>query len=169
MQHAENRQAKAEQTRDELAKALADASARTRKQALTLADRAVRDRQREQATREKAKARVDTLPETIYARDTTRDGVMTCLKLNVLSLLEFVLHEYFGGLGLHWRTFIEQFVALPVQMRSSKTRCVYSIQANGRQPERMDQLRGALDEINRRKLKRGKQLLVFELVESDSG
>jgi len=29
--------------------------------------------------------------------------------------------------------------------------------------------RGALDEINRRKLKRGKQLLVFELVESDSG
>jgi len=169
VQRARSRQAKAEQTRDELADALADASARTRKQALTLADRAVRDRQREQATREKAKARADTLPQTIYARDTTRDGVMTCLKLNVLSLLEFVLHEYFGGLGMHWRTFIEQFVALPVQVRSSTTRCVYSIQANGRQPERMDQLRGALDEVNRRRLKRGKQLLVFELVAPDSG
>ena len=60
-------------------------------------------------------------------------------------------------------------VALPVEVRSTSHRRVYAITANRRQPERTEQLRHALAEINRRKLKCGKQLLVFELVESGRG
>ena len=163
VQYATRRHERAEQTRDDLAQALVDIPAKARKQALTLAERAVADRDRDQQRREQTKARVDTLPCDIYVRDTGRDSVMTCLKLNVLSLLEFVMQEYFGGVAMHWRTFIEQFVGLPVEVRSNKRRCVYVIETNRRQPERMAQLRRAVEEINRRKIRRGKQLLVFEL------
>ena len=97
-------------------------------------------------------------------RDTRRDSVMTCLKLTVLSLIEFTLPEYFGGVKMQWRTFIEQFVALPVTVRTSKHRCVYEILANPRQPARMAQLSAALDEMNGRGLRRGERLLVFKLV-----
>ena len=163
--HAAHRRELAEQTRDELAGALAEAPARTRKQVLTLADRALAARDKEHRKREKTRTRVDTLPGEIYVRDTRRDSIMTCLKLNVLSLLEFVMQEYFGGVAMTWRTFIEQFVALPVEVRSNKRRCVYAIKANRRQPERMAQLRRAVEEINGREIRRGKQLLVFELCE----
>ena len=47
------------------------------------------------------------MPRQIYTRDTGRDTVMTCLKLNALLLLEFVLKEYFGDLRMEWRTFID--------------------------------------------------------------
>ena len=169
VQYAARRHELAEQTRDELAEALAGVPAKARKQALTLADRAVADRDKEHQRREQAKARVDTLPGDIYVRDTGRDSVMTCLKLNVLSLLEFVMQEYFGGVAMHWRTYIEQFVALPVEVRSNTRQCVYVITANPRQPKRMAQLRRAVDEVNRRKIRRGKQLLMFEIEEPASG
>jgi len=169
VRHSARRRELAEQVRDDLAEALVDAPAKARKQALTLAHRAVADREKAQQRSKQAKARVDTLPGDIYVRDTGRDSVMTCLKLNVLSLLEFVMQEYFGGVGMHWRTFIEQFVGLPVEVRSNKRRCVYVIKANRRQPERMAQLRRAVDEVNRRKIRRGKQVLVFEIEESAAG
>ncbi len=169
VRHAARRHELAEQTRDDLAEALVDAPAKARKQALTLAHRAVADRDKEHQRREQARARVDTLPGDIYVRDTGRDSVMTCLKLNVLSLLEFVMQEYFGGVAMHWRTFIEQFVGLPVEVRSNKRRCVHVIKANRRQPERMAQLRRAVDEVNRRKIRRGKQVLVFEIEELAPG
>lgn len=169
LQRASARRERAEQTREELSKALADAPASARKQALTLADRAVRDRSKEQQRSEQAKARVDTLPDDIYVRDTGRDSIMTCLKLNVLSLVELVLQEYFGGVSMHWRTFIEQFVALPVQVRDHGSRRVHVIRSNRRQPERMAQLRRAVDEVNRRRIKRDGKLLEFVVVEPETG
>jgi hypothetical protein len=108
------------------------------------------------------------MPREIYARDPGRDNVMTCLKLNALLLLEFVLKEYFGDLRMEWRTFIEQFLYLAVTVRTSHRRVLYQIHENVRQPERMAQLRVACDAINSRRIHRGKDLLKFEVVEPAS-
>ena len=105
------------------------------------------------------------MPREIYARDPGRDNVMTCLKLNALLLLEFVLKEYFGDLHMEWRTFIEQYLLLPVTVRTSRRRVLYQIHANDRQPKRMAQLRVACDAINQRRVHRGKRWLKFEVVE----
>ena len=42
------------------------------------------------------------------------------------------MQEHFGGAKMLWRTFIEQLVALPVTVRTTKHRRVYEIQANNR-------------------------------------
>lgn len=112
--------------------------------------------------------RLRTMPRQIYARDPTRDNIMTCLKLHTLMLVEFVLKEYFGGLRMEWRTFIEQFNMLPVTVRTSPTRVLHQIHANPRQPARMDDLRCACEVINERSLRRGKHRLVFEVIDPDS-
>ena len=77
--------------------------------------------------------------------------------------LEFVLQEYFGGAKMELRTFIEEFVPMPVTVRSNKVRCVYELHGNPRRPSTMVWLQAAVDELNRRRIKRGEQLLVFEL------
>jgi hypothetical protein len=109
------------------------------------------------------------MPREIYARDPGRDNVMTCLKLNALLLLEFVLKEYFGDLRMEWRTFIEQYLLLAVTVRTSSRRALYQIEANPRQPERMTQLRAACDAINKRRVHRGKRLLWFEVIAPSLG
>jgi hypothetical protein len=110
-------------------------------------------------------ARLQSMPRTIYARDTGRDNLMTCLKLHVLMLVEWVLREYFGGVRIEWRTFIESFVMLPVTVRRTKTRVRYELHANPRQPERTAQLVAACAEINRRALRRGERRLEFAVLD----
>ena len=109
------------------------------------------------------------MPREIYARDTGRDNIMTCLKLNMLLLLEFVLREYFDGLRMEYRNFIEQFVMLAVTVRTSRRRVLYQIHSNPRQPQRMEQLRAACEAINARKIHRDEQLLRFEVIEPAAG
>ena len=120
---------------------------------------AVRSAERETAaTRRKQKEAVaeqqrqSTKPREIYLRDTTRDGIVTSAKLTVLMLMEYALKEYFGGLRMEIRTFIESFVNLPVTIRRTQTETVYEIQANDRNPRSMTQLRAACAEVNGRKL-----------------
>jgi hypothetical protein len=105
------------------------------------------------------------MPRETYARDPGRDNVMTCLKLNALLLLEFVLKEYFGDLRMEWRTFIEQYLLLPVTVRTSPRRVLYQLHANERQPQRMKQLRAACDAINKRRVHREKRSLWFEVID----
>ena len=155
----------AEATRAELAEEGAVRSGPARKKALGLADKDVRLTNKASKQAQAELERLRSMPRVIYARDTGRDSVMSCLKAAVLALIEYVMREYFDGLGMEWRTFIEQFVMLPVTVRKTKTRCVYEILANVRQPERMAQLRAACDEINRREIRRGRQLLVFKVVD----
>ncbi|MCP3963115.1 MAG: hypothetical protein GY719_35190 [bacterium] len=109
------------------------------------------------------------MPREIYARDPSRDTVMTCLKLNALLLLEFVLKEYFGDLRMEWRTFIEQYLLLAVTVRTSQRRVLYQIHANDRQPQRMAQLREACNAINKRLIQREERLLKFEVIDPASG
>lgn len=129
-------------------------------------EQASKARTKERERREQRQAKLATMPSEIYARDTGRDSIMTCLKLNVLSLVEHVLQEYFDGAKMTWRTYIEQFVALPVTVHVAGGRRVFRIVANPRQPERTAQLRAALVTINQRRLRSGKHLLVFELDEA---
>lgn len=105
------------------------------------------------------------MPRKIYARDPGRDNVMTCLKLNALLLLEFVLKEYFDDLRMEWRTFIDQYLFLAVTVRTTHRRVLYQIHGNDRQPERMSQLQAACDAINSRRIHRDKRLLKFEVIE----
>ena len=163
---AEAVQSKAQSTRTELVEAATGRQDPVVRQAIDLANKEAR---RTVQSTERARDRLErlrTTPREIYARDTGRDGLMTCLKMNALMLLEFVLKEYFGGLKMEWRTFIEQVLPLPVTVYTTSRRCRYAIHANPRQPERMEQLREACAEINRRKLRRRKRLLVFEVVET---
>ena len=110
-----------------------------------------------------------TMPRQIYARDPSRDNIMSCLKLNALMLLEFVLKEYFGDLRIQWRTYIEEIMALAVTVRTSRSRLLYEIHENRRNPAFMEHLRTACAEINRRRLHRDKRLLVFRVVEGPPG
>jgi len=108
--------------------------------------------------------RLQTMPRQIFARDTGRDNIMTCLKLNVLMLASFVLREYFGGLKMELRTFIEALVTLPVTVRTSSTRVRYQLHANPRKPQLTARLRDACDTINHRRLKTGKQRIFYEVI-----
>jgi hypothetical protein len=161
--HAQRRHEAALETQSDLADALQEVAGEARDQALGLADRNVRDRARQVTRNEAAHAKLQTQPSQIYVRDVGRDSVMTCLKLGALALVEYVLQEYFGGVQMEWRTFIEQFVALPVTVRSTRRRRLFQLHANPRQPGHMAHLARAVAEINRRQIRRGGQLLVFEL------
>ena len=161
--NAEVARTRALETRAELGAAAQTLPTSAKNKALALADKAVKQAESKVADKTARKATLETMPRTIYKRDTGRDGLMTCLKLNLTMLIEFVLREYFDGLGLEWRTFIEQFVALPVTVRTTRTRRCFEIHANPRQPKIMAQLAKAIDAINARKLRQGGKLLVFKL------
>jgi len=160
---AQDAHERATATRAELKEALVEVPGTARREVLGLADRDIREKAKRSKRQEEAKARLDTTPTAIFERDVGRDSIMTCLKLNVLTLIEFVMQEYFGGLKMEWRTFIEHFAALPVTVRTTQHRVVFQIHANLRQRTRMAQLETAVAEVNRRRIRRGKQMLVFEL------
>ena len=131
------------------------------------AKRQVRSLEKQVDQKQKASEKLEKMPSEIYERDFGRDQIATCLKLMVMALLETVLKEYFGGIGMELPTFIEQFVALPVTIRCTPGHCVYEIEVNPRQPEHMARLWRAVAEMNRRKLKRGKQLLRFVVISGE--
>jgi len=160
---AQQRLETAKATRTAIAKALRKASPDARKAALALADKGLRaaEKQSERAVAELQ--RLDTMPKQIFERDTGRDAVMTCLKVTVMTLLEFVLKDYFGGAAMEWSTFIAQLVPMPLTVRSSPERCLYQLHANPRHPTLMAALQAAVAEINRRDLRRGGQRLLFEI------
>ena len=163
---AKQRHDRSTATREELAQGLAMVPAKTRKRAMALADAQVSATKKQIAARQGKRDHLKTLPEQIYVRDTGRDAIMTCLKMTVMALTEFVLREYFDGLTMEWRTFIDQFVSMPVTVRSSARRCLFQIHTNARNPQLMAKVAVAVAEINRRELRRGKQRLVFELLPS---
>ena len=109
--------------------------------------------------------RYQSHPREIYKRDTTRETVMTCVKMAMLALVEFALHEYFGGLKIQYRTFIEELNMLPVTVVTSPSQVTYRIHPNERQPARMDRLRKACDAINERDLHQAEKRLRFELLD----
>jgi hypothetical protein len=133
-------------------------------------------KQRRAAERNKDKAqrkhdRLASMPREIYVRDTTRDGIATCAKLTLLMLVEFVLKEYFGGLRMEPRNFIETFNYLPVTIRRAHAEVRYELHANPRDPKRMEQLRAACAEASRRELRdrNGKRMCFVVIDDEDVG
>jgi hypothetical protein len=116
---------------------------------------------------EKVCAKLATTSPVIYERDTARENVVTAFTLNVLFLIEFVLREYFGGIRMELRTFIEYFVNQPLTVTTTDTELTYRIQANPRNKERTDQMRKACDEVTRRRLTRGNRRLVFLVIDRE--
>ncbi len=129
---------------------------------------AVSARKRAHKSLEKAErelSKLKSLPREIYQRDTTRDSIATCAKLTAFMLIEYALREYFGGLRIEARTFIERFVQIPVVIRSSKRRRLHQLQGNPRDPEATELLRVACAVVNARNIHDGEQLLRFEVVD----
>ena len=64
---------------------------------------------------------------------------------------------------MQWQSFVEAYAALPVTMRDEPAKRTYTIAANPRDPARTQALRNAAAEINRRRIRAGKQLAVFQV------
>jgi hypothetical protein len=109
-------------------------------------------------------SRLSTTPRLIYRRDTTRENIATAATLSVLLLIEFVLREYFGGMRINLRTFIEQFIMVPVTVRTTSNRIIYQFHANPRNRKRTSQLRDACKVINGKSLRRSGKPMVFEVI-----
>ena len=107
---------------------------------------------------------INTTPRIIYKRDTSRENIVTAAKMTTILLIEYVLREYFAGLGIEFRTFIEYFVYLPVTIRTSSNEIRYQIEENPRNNNRTQQLQKACAEITRRQIVRDGRRLVFEVV-----
>jgi len=150
------------------ARALLEATARAhRSTARDQVVRAEREARRAEKDLQAAKAEVQrlaTTPREIYVRDTTRDGIVTCMKMTVLMLIEYVLKEYFGGLRMEVRSFIENYLWLPVTVRETASAVVYQIEGNPRSPADIERLRAACAEATRRGIMAGGKRLRFELV-----
>ena len=139
------------------------------RKALRLTTNATKKAQRALERDEAKLTKLESMPREIYLRDTTRDSIATCAKLTAFTLVEYVLREYFGGLRIEPRSFIERIVALPVTIRSAKRRRLYCIHANPRAPKDTELLRAACDAVNAREIHDGEQLLRFEVVEEQAG
>lgn len=170
IEHTAEARARSEAAQENLA--VATAAKEAEEQRVRAARQAVASAEKERATAtralEKASAELEkmrTTPRVIFKRDTTRENCATALTAMVLMLIEYVLQEYFRGLRMEWRTFIELFVYLPVTVRISGSHISYDIEANLRDPKRMQQLQQACSEINRRKIKRDRKILTFRIVD----
>lgn len=162
-----NRLDQADLARSTIAEELADSPARTT--SVRVADKQVATAERALRKRQAALAALQTMPTEIRQRDTGRDSIMTCLKMTAMTLVEFVLKEYFGGLSMEWRTFIDQLVAMPVTLRTSRSTWLVQVQANPRNPQLMRHIEAAVAEVNKRELRRGQQRVVFEILPTAGG
>lgn len=105
-----------------------------------------------------------TMPREIFQRDTTRENIATACVMSVLMLVEWVLREYMGGgVRLELQSFINYFLYLPVEVRTSWHRRRYRIDITNLPATHAEMLSKACDEINRRKIRRDDRLLQFEL------
>jgi len=84
-------------------------------------------------------------------------------------LIEFVLKEYFGGLRIEPRTFIELFVAVPLTIRETRLELIYELKANPRSPLNTQRLRDACAEVTRRRLVKGGKRMRLEVVDVQTG
>lgn len=119
--------------------------------------------ERERAKAIKEQRKQETMPDEIYVRDTALDSIATCLKMTLLSLLEFVCQEYLGGRRITPRIFADALVGLPVRIIERQHEVIYEIEPNIRDSAMMDLLAGAFERINQRGLRDGKRRVVVRM------
>lgn len=115
------------------------------------------------ATKEMNKLK--TMPKEIYSRDATRENLVTALTVTVMVLIDYVLRNFFGGLKMEYRTFIEHFMHTPTIVRTSHCRVLYQFEANARNCRMTDELKAACLVITQLRLRSEGRLLVFEVLE----
>lgn len=170
LQRAQQRQVEAQQTVDIAQERMTETSGSDREShsqllkaaqsQLSAADKKVRETK-------KICDSLGTTSPVIWERDPARENVATALTLNVLLLIEVVLRDYFGGVQMELRTFIEHFVNLPVTVITTDEEITYRVQGNPRNEKRTQQMRTACEEVTRRRLTRGKRRLVFVVVDPE--
>lgn len=167
---AQERLAEAQQaveTAQELAKEASETDRDSRRQLSKAAKIQLSTATKAASQATKACEKLDTTSALMHERDTARENVVTAFTMNVLFLIEFVLREYFGGIRMELRTFIEHFVNLPVTVTTTDNEITYRVQGNPRNPERTEQVRNACDEVTRRGLMREGRGLVFLVVDRE--
>jgi hypothetical protein len=108
----------------------------------------------------------NSMPREIYKRDVTRDSIATVAKMLVMMLCEFAMQQYFNETQrMMYRTFITQYMQVPVTVITSHDKIVFRLLANTRSPDRTHALRLACAEITRRQLRRDRRLMIYEVVE----
>ncbi len=119
--------------------------------------------------REAEAARLASMPDFIVERDVELDSIGTCIKLTLVALLEFILREYFAGARMELRTFVEQFVGLPVRIEQTRQVQRFVIYPNSRSPLAMEKLAAACAEVTRRRVRHHGRRLILEVRSSDPG
>jgi hypothetical protein len=119
--------------------------------------------------REGEAARLASMPDFIVERDVELDSIGTCIKLTLVALLEFILREYFGGARMELRTFIEEFVGLPVRIEQTRQILRFVIYPCSRSPVATGKLAAACAEVTRRRVRHHGRRLILELRPSDPG
>ncbi len=130
------------------------------------AQKDVRNAEKAVAAADSAKKELETTPETIFKRDTTRENIATVLSLTVAMLVEWVLREYFGSTTMELRTFLEYFLYMPTEIRTRAYRVLYRIETGGLPLRQAELVQKACAEVTHRKLRRDGRLIVFEAVDS---
>jgi len=109
--------------------------------------------------------KLNTMPKEIYSRDATRENLVTALTVTVMVLIDYVLRNFFSGLKMEYRTFIEHFIHTPTTIRTSHCRVLYQFEANARNCKITEELRAACLVITQLRLRTDGRLLVFEVLE----
>jgi hypothetical protein len=127
------------------------------------AARSVREAEKRHTAAVQEAAHQSSMPREIFERDTTRENVATVMTMGVLLLVEWVLREYLGGARMELRAFLNYFLYLPVEVRTTWHRVLYRIDARTLSADRVALLRKACEEITRRRIRRSGRWLKFEV------
>jgi hypothetical protein len=109
--------------------------------------------------------RLSSMPDRIHQRDTTRENVATASTMMVLALYAWVMREYFGGLKMELSTFLEYFLHLPMQVRTTWSRTLYRIDMQDLPADKAELLQQACEEITSRRIRLAGRRLKFEAVD----
>jgi len=129
------------------------------------AERRLREATKAVTVAQKKKESQETMPREIFQRDTTRENIATAATMMVMLLVEWVLREYFGGLKIELRTFLEFFLYPAVEVRTSARQILYRLETADLPAMRAEQLREACVTITKRELRKDGRLLIFETVD----
>mgnify|MGYP001571380942 CR=1 FL=1 len=119
-------------------------------------DKTIQTKQREKSTLESQRE--------IYQNDVELDQTCSVLKLGWLCLIWTALHEFFDGIHMEIKTFMNELLALPGYRIKTATVETIQLIANPRNRPLMKILEQACERISALKHKRGHRVVRFELV-----
>lgn len=129
------------------------------------AARALKQAQARHDAATKEAQQLETTPEVVFQRDTTRENIATATKLSGMAFFVWALIEYFGGLCMELSTFLDYYLNLPVEVRTTWCYTLYRIDTRGLPGDKAELLRRACAEMTQRRIRRLGRWLKFEAID----